>query len=326
MTAGREKKGLLDQVRRSSRKVAEGARSVHIDERRIAPHAASLPPERLQSPELDPEHHFLGAGEATTAFFLVLDAVNFGSGYFPWLAKRPGLSGYFSIADCLKDHFREQGTPAAGDLSRLGVSDCLRIFRQDPANPAAVELMGLFARALNDLGRFLQERFDGRFGGVVEEAGGSAEHLIELLAGMPLFKDIEQWRGIRAPFFKRAQLAAADLHFAFSGQGPGRFYDIDKLTVFADNLVPHVLRRDGILQFERELAERIDRGELIPAGSEEEVEIRACTIQAGELLVAELRRRVPGVNAMLLDNLLWHRGQRPEYRERPRHRTRTVFY
>ncbi len=41
---------------------------------------------------------------------------------------------------------------------------------------------------------------------------------------------------------------AADLAAAFRGQGPGRFRDLDRLTLFADNLVPHVLRREGVLR------------------------------------------------------------------------------
>jgi hypothetical protein len=27
-----------------------------------------------------------------------------------------------------------------------------------------------------------------------------------------------------------------------------------------------------------------------------------------------------------IDNALWYRGQRPEYKARPRHRCRTVYY
>ena len=52
---------------------------------------------------------------------------------------------------------------------------------------------------------------------------------------MPFFDD----RG----FYKRAQIAANDLHLA----GVVDFADIDRLTIFADNLVPHVLRLDGVL-------------------------------------------------------------------------------
>jgi hypothetical protein len=98
------------------------------------------------------------------------------------------------------------------------------------------------------------------------------------------------------------------------------------LTIFADNLVPHVLRVDGILQYTDKLAARIDAGHLIPAGSPEEVEIRASALHAAELLVAALRSRGQPVSAMGLDYVLWNRGQQPYYKARPRHRTRTIFY
>ena len=52
------------------------------------------------------------------------------------------------------------------------------------------------------------------------------------------------------PFYKRAQLTAADLSLAFDGKGLGSFEDLDQLTIFADNLVPHVLRVDKVLLYE----------------------------------------------------------------------------
>ncbi len=64
-------------------------------------------------------------------------------------------------------------------------------------------------------------------------------------------------RRARVPFLKRAQIAAADLQRA----GVVRFDDIDRLTMFADNLVPHVLRLDGILEFDPDLVARIKRGD-----------------------------------------------------------------
>ncbi|MEZ5167114.1 MAG: hypothetical protein R2695_11730 [Acidimicrobiales bacterium] len=33
---------------------------------------------------------------------LSLDAINFGSGYFPYLRKRPGMSGYHTVASSLR--------------------------------------------------------------------------------------------------------------------------------------------------------------------------------------------------------------------------------
>jgi hypothetical protein len=98
--------------------------------------------------------------------------------------------------------------------------------------------------------------------------------------------------------------------------------DLDRLTMFADNLVPQVLRIDGILRFDPELVARIDREELIEHGSPEEVEIRACAVQAVELLVAAR----PGAVAAEIDEALWLRGQQPHYKASPRHRSRTTAY
>jgi hypothetical protein len=101
---------------------------------------------------------------------------------------------------------------------------------------------------------------------------------------------------------------------------------MDHLTIFADNLVPHVLRLDGLLEYDGALLERIEQEHYIEADSPEEVEIRACAVHAVELLVEEVRRRGSYVNAMMLDQYLWNRGQLPIFKNRPRHRTRTVFY
>src|SRR5678815_1638264 len=127
--------------------------------------------------------------------------------------------------------------------------------------------------------------------------------------------------------YKRAQLTAADLSLALNRQGLGRFDDLDRLTIFADNLVPHVLRIDGILTYDPDLAGRIDREELIPPNSPEEIEIRANALHAVELIKEALHRREKDVTSMGLDYVLWNRGQERHYKSiKPRHRARTVYY
>ena len=134
--------------------------------------------------------------------------------------------------------------------------------------------MRLFAQALNDLGRLLLDRYDGSSGALVEAARGSAERLVSILPGMPLYRDVSRYAGLEVPFYKRAQLTAADLALACPDRQACRFADLDRLTIFADNLVPHVLRVDGVLTYDRELAARIDAEELIPPGSPEEEPVR----------------------------------------------------
>lgn len=317
---------LTEQVRTACNAVADRSRHVHINYDHIHSYTSSLPIEEAQSPELDPQSHYIDHGDDTAAFFLILDTINFGSGYFPLLRKRPGMSGYFTVARSLNDFYKSRGPLTAEELTRLTREDCTRIFGQDPANKAVAELMQLFTTALNDLGNYVLQSFDGNCSALIKAAGSSAERLVRLLMKMPFFKDVASYDKLDVPFYKRAQLTAADLSIAFRGQGLGTFNDLDTLTIFADNLVPHVLRVDTVLLYEEALSARIDAGELIPSGSDEEIEIRACAVHAVELLKEELNRIGYEVRSLELDYLLWNRGQRPYYKAKPRHRTRTVFY
>jgi len=154
-----------------------------------------------------------------------------------------------------------------------------------------------------------------------------ADRLVRRLSEQPLFHDVQHYHGREVPFFKRAQLLASDLALAMNGRGVGRFEDLDQLTIFADNLVPHVLRLEGVLEYDRDLLDDIESERLIPAGSDEEVEIRACSVHAVERLVDAGRAEGLAWTARDVDQLLWHRGQTGDYKLRgKRHRTRTVFY
>jgi hypothetical protein len=285
---------LTDQVREACRSVAENARSVAIDLDRV---------ETFEAPAPAPQPDFVeGNSEDVADYVLTLDSINFGSGWFPTLRKPKGLSGYGTVAASLADWWRSHGPWSASELRALRATDVASVLGQEPGH----ELMELYAEALRDLGRFLGDR---RALELAADAGGSAERLAEMLAAaMPFFDD----RG----FWKRAQITANDLALA----GVAEFHDLDRLTIFADNLVPHVLRVDGVLRYEPALAARIDAGELLPPGDEER-EIRGCAVHACELLSERL-----GVPARLLDTALWNKGRAPRYKNVPRHRTRTVYY
>jgi hypothetical protein len=197
---------------------------------------------------------------------------------------------------------------------------------QNPDIPEVAELMSLFSRALNDLGEFLLKRFDGDPTGPIVAANRSAARLAEILIEMPLYRDVSHYMGFEVPFYKRAQLTSADLAAVFKGEGYGAFADLDQLTIFADNLVPHVLRREGVLVYAPELAARIGAGEPLEAGSREEVEIRAAAVHAVECCISLMRNAGVKMTARQLDMALWTRGQLPSMKAHPRHRARTTNY
>jgi hypothetical protein len=288
---------LSESVRAHGARIAAEARSVRIDLEAL---------EALQpgpAPELDPQRHYLEGLDADVAdYLLVLDAINFGSGWFPTLRKRVGSSGYFTVAWALADRWRAGAgwTPAQLRAIRTEeVADTLGQARDH-------ELMALYAQALRELGRFLGER---RALDVVADARGSAVRLAELLAtAMTMWQD--------TGFYKRAQIAPSDLALG----GVAQFSDLDALTIFADNLVPHVLRCEGVLVYDGRLAAHIDAGRLVRPGPQER-EIRGCAIHACAMIAQR-----SGMTERDIDNALWYRGQRPEYKARPRHRCRTVYY
>jgi hypothetical protein len=214
----------------------------------------------------------------------------------------------------IKAGLRARGPWTADELAGIGRDEVAATVGQDPAH----ELMGLFETALRELGRKVRDEHDGAFLALARSHGG-AEELAAHLATWPTWHDTSPYDGARVPFFKRAQIAAADL--ALSGLAPA--HDLDRLTLFADNLVPHVLRLDRVLTFDDDLVARIDAEVLIEHDSPEEVEIRACALHAVELLVAA---HPHPTTATALDNQLWHRGAGPRYKARPRHRARTTAY
>jgi hypothetical protein len=293
---------LSDQVRATCAQIAADARSVRIDFDALD----ALDPG--EPPALDAERHYV-EGEPTdvAGYILALDAINFGSGWVPTLRKRRGpdgtaVSGYFTVAWGLADRYRALGPWTTGELRGMRTDEIADVLGQ----PRDHELMALFAQALRQLGRFLGDR--GALD-VIAAADRSAVRLAEqLAAGMTMFSD--------PGFYKRAQIAGSDLDLA----GVASFRDIDRLTIFADNLVPHVLRCDGVLVYDERLAAHIDSGGSLRPGPQER-EIRATAVHACAL-VAERT----GMTERDIDNALWTRGGAPEYKAIPRHRCRTIFY
>ena len=315
----------MDELRQACERVADAARWVRIETSAIPAYAAriahAIPPPTAREPgaiagdHADDETPVAGR-EGRAAYWLTLDAINFGSGWFPTLRKRHGLSGYNTIAAGLRDRFATHGPWTAAELGGMDAARIAAVTGQDPGH----ELMGLFAASLTDLGRRVEHLHGGSFSAVVDDAGGSAVMLARTLGGWDCFADVSRLAGRDIPFLKRAQIAAADLDRA----GVARFGDLSRLTMFADNLVPHVLRLDGVLSMDPDLVARIDAEQLIVHGSAEEVEIRACAVHAVELILAAAGRS--DLTAAAVDQHLWLRGQGPYYKSSPRHRSRCTAY
>lgn len=311
----------MQEVLESAHWVVTQARHVTLDEDALHASAQQLARQPL---ELTWDGlHFRDGTERTVQYLFVLDSLNFCFWPEPRWRYR-GHDGYIALATALKDAVaRADQLGDAAFLAQLDRATLQGILNGENEIPLLDERV----RILREVGTVLQQKYEGQAARLVEQAGRSVVRLVELMAwDFSSFRDEAVYRERTVYFYKRAQIFCADLYGAFGGQSWGEFSDIDKLTAFADYKVPQVLRHLGILRYSRELAAKIDRREELRAGSEEEIEIRAHTIWAVELLKRELERLGHPRRSFEIDWLLWNLGQQEEFRQKPYHRVRTIFY
>jgi len=320
----------MNEVLETTRYVTERSQQVTIDKQALANFSKKLIEDGIEIPPWNYNYHFFDGGQDTVAYLLVLDSINFcfwpkpGADKWEVQYRSETLSGYYALAASLKKAI-ESGIPItrANYLAEL----TLGTLRQILGGNGELQLMKERVRILNELGDFLVKEFNGAAHRLVENAENSALKLVKLLVeNMPSFRDEADYYGTRIYFYKRAQIFAADLYGAFAGKDWGYFKDMDNLTAFADYKLPQVLRHVGILQYNSSLEHKVDNGLFLEAGSPEEIEIRANTIWAVELIRQELTRMGKKLMAIEIDWILWNLGQQREFKAKPYHLTVTIYY
>jgi hypothetical protein len=318
------------EVLETAKKVAKESLQVQIDGQSLVRFSKNLLEKGINLPPWETHYHFYDGGEKTVFYLLVLDTLNFCFWPAPeamkWEIeyKSRKLSGYYALAVSLKQAL-ESGIPLNQAEFLAGLS--LLSLKEILGGRGDLQLPEQRVQNLNELGRALLGEYNGKASELVASAGESAIALVRILyRRLSSFRDVAKYRGHQVPFYKRAQILAADLNGAFQGRKWGRFNDMDKLTAFADYKLPQVLRHLGILRYSPELADKIEQRILIEAGSREEVEIRANTIWAVELMRQELEKMGKGLRAFEIDWILWNLGQDEAFKEKPYHRTVTIFY
>ncbi|HLX39479.1 MAG TPA: queuosine salvage family protein [Ktedonobacteraceae bacterium] len=321
----------------STRHVLEEGEHVWIDQERLEQLAFQWVQQEgngaaLYTPVWYDQYHFHDGTERTVNWLLLLDALNFcfwaEKGQPRWQIEYKGdlLNGYWAEAAALTRAV-EEGMPLwdATYLCNISSEDLAHIFRGGPASPP-IPLFEQRLQIAREVGQVLIEQYNGQFSHAIEQVEYDAVKLALLLAmNFSSFNDVAQYRKHEVRFLKRAQICVADLHGSFGGKDWGALHNLDSLTAFADYKLPQVLRHLGVLVYERTLAGRIDNQELLPPGSEEEIELRAATVWACELLRRAMAGHDRHLTATEIDQRLWLLGQESTHM-RPYHRTRTIFY
>lgn len=165
-----------------------------------------------------------------------------------------------------------------------------------------LQLVPARAVRLREVAAAVVEHWEGSFSHLVEEARADGPTVVRLMVStVPGYRD--EWEseaGVLA-FNKLAHLATAMM----SSRASTPFTRLDEFPVYADYMLPRVLRHLGVLRYEPELAAAVDQRRLIEPGSQWELAIRWATVNAAHSLREALNEKGNPVTTPQLDYHLW---------------------
>lgn len=307
----------MEEVRATSAWVASRSSHVVVDSAGIDKVAETIK-DSIPKVEWDFEKiHYFDNGPLTVQYLFVLDAMNFCF----WPDKD---LNYDILASGLKEALENDNSAFDADRLQKYTGPQLRQLLKWP-RPLPLEEERV--RLLHEVGLELERSFNGKASNIVESAEKSAVKLVTLVTRhFPGFRDHTVYKGRQVFLYKRAQIFAADLWGAFKGKSFGEFNDIGAVTMFADYIVPAVLQSLGVLKYSSGLASIIEADSEIGSGSEEEVELRACSVYAVEKIREMIREKFgKQVLSVELDLWLWSFGIQSAS-SLHHHRTLSIYY
>ena len=310
-----------NEVLESCRRVAARSEHVRINESKLDELVEIYSKEQLTLPRWQDPVFIKGAGMELADFLFLGNAINFGYIHHDtgqkYTKNYAGIdwAGAFGMWASLKGAF-ERDNPFIEPIVMADITakDLAEIFDGRIPMPMLEER----ARILREIGCAMLDRDYIGFEDFITDHGerifGQSGLLNQLVEVFPAaFGDSQQYRGSIVVFNKKAQLAIAMWYERNLAEGQGLFTesDIAGLTVFADYELPRALRLRRVLEYTEPLAKAIDSGIPLGKDSEEEVELRANTVWAAELLRRGISKNgADGVTALHLDYRLWQDGRK----------------
>lgn len=309
-------------IRKNAQEIASNALWVSISTQKITLLSKKIT-SQLKKNRLLTDEQF-GTVKKSPQLIFIQDAVNFcfwaKKNEKKWSVKYPKgtiSDGWYGLTACF-NRAVEEDIPILDSrfLQKMSINDGKKLFRG--VGKTEIPLLKERVRILNETGIILNEKFEGKFENLLKINGNDAIKIVKnIISNFPSFDDSTIINGKKVYFLKRAQICAYDLSLLKDSQ----IKNVEQLTIFADYKLPQLLRHFGVLEYTKTLADKIDNYELLEKDSIEEIEIRASTIWACELL-----SQTSNISAPLIDNILWLLSQEITPQMKPYHRVLTTNY
>jgi hypothetical protein len=319
----------------SLRYAIESSRDVHTNYEKVVEVASWMAYEELPMPDFALPFG-VAQGDANQAidFVLVADTIDTAFTDFAHHVKfQVDYAGqHWSDSDaefaCLKRAV-DNGVPILDGkyFAKMTRQELNKVFEGNIEMPMLDEKLAV----LHQVGRVLSENYDGRFHNFVHSCSprlyDNGNGLIDrLVREFPRFNDVSMLDGHEIKFYKLAQLGVWMLYATMHASGKFKLEDPEKMSAFADYIVPVGLRLLGITSYSNELEHAINSYQLIPRDSRWEIEIRAHCLYATALLTEEINK-LRSVNQRVIipqiDARLWTHYHTTTW---PHHLTRTIMY
>jgi Potential Queuosine, Q, salvage protein family/TAT (twin-arginine translocation) pathway signal sequence len=315
--------------------VIEHSRDVHTHVEKIVEVAGWMAYEELPMPEYQIP---FGVGQGSTDdvldFILTADSVDTAFTDFSTHVKfQVDYAGrHWSDSDalfaCMKRAMDDGFSILDGKfLASLTRPQLERIFSGNIEMPMLDEKLQVWRQ----VGLVLAEKYARRFHNFVKSCSprlydNGAGLIDRLVKEFPRFDDVSPYDGETIKIYKLPQLGIWLAYSALKKGGQLAVEDIDKMTAFADYIVPVALRLLGITSYSPELEHAINTYQIIPRDSRWEVEIRAHCIYATALLTEEINNIRPKDQQIIIpqiDARLWTHYHTTQW---PHHLTKTIMY
>jgi hypothetical protein len=280
----------------------------------------------------------LGAGEGnadeTIDFILTADAVDTAFTDFSTHDKfQVDYAGrHWSDSDalfaCMK-RAMDNGMPILDGkfLAQITRPEMERIFAGNIELPMLDEKMAVWRQ----VGGVLAGKYAGRFHNFVkscpprlyDNGNGLVDRMVK---EFPRFDDVSEYDGQTIKIYKLPQLGLWLTYSTLRKTGQFPIDDLEKMTAFADYIVPVALRLMGMTSYSPELEHAINTHQMIARDSRQEIEIRAHCIYACALLCEEVNKIRPKELQIIspqIDARLWTHYHTTSW---PHHLTKTIMY
>lgn len=309
---------MLEEIIKSCNYVSENSKYVKINENKLREFAESM--EQVKT------NHWLSFSpynlldlpiETIVNFLLVYESIDFSFWGNPkWTIQADGKNedGSIALLYAILRYVKEKNA----DFSEISKEEFAKILKGNVEIPLFEERY----KIIRNVSKIVNEKMKGNFYEYIKDITSDIELFDLIIRDFPSFKDERTYNGKTIYFYKLAQLLTSDiLHMRELKEGIK--LDYSHLVGCSDYKIPQVMRGLGILEYNEELANIIDKKEEIKQNSIYEVEIRANMLIVIDLIKRKLNDRVCAID---INDYIWGQGKNKSINLKPYHLTRTTNY